>query len=280
MEKTDERSHIVVKGEVVNQPEKRNVGKGENKTKMVADLMLVAREVTIDGVQLAPAEVERRNRFKVPVWGGEAREAGEKYRSGTLVTVEGRYKNQSWTDQKSGEQRNEHIIQDASVQIDRESKRGVKTHLIGNVAWMPTLEETGSGKAFIRMKLDRVESPAGQEAPERVVVVGWENQADAMEKAFRQGDRVAVKGEVAVKHWKTREGEDRTTFEIHRPELELLALGRDTKDRPQVGLVLKPDQWASKERPSPEPTPKSPGLAGALAKLFGRNKAPEQERIR
>jgi single-stranded DNA-binding protein len=288
--KKSERRHIVATGEVTNHPEKRNVGRGESKTSMVADLVLAAKQVTVDGVPLAPQEVDSQKWFKVPVWGGEARDAHDKYRAGTVITVEGQWEVRKW-ESRSGEPRVDHVIQDAAIRIDKESTRGVKVNLVGIVARDPRLEETPNRKPFIRLKLEGVESPGGGHVPEVVTALGWENQAEAIEESFRAGDKVAVVGESVARHWTGRDGESRTTFEIHRPEITLLEKGRSrtADDKGNVGMKLAPDRRVGspeqRDRPVEKPAPAKPvkesGLGSAFAKLFGRgNKAAEQERSR
>ena len=78
-----------------------------------------------------------------------------------------------------------------------------QVHLVGTLKFDPKLQTFNSGKAKASALIET--PPAdGQQYPDRVEVVGWENEGMALAD-LKQGDAVEVHGRVKTESWDDRD---------------------------------------------------------------------------
>jgi single-stranded DNA-binding protein len=110
-------TRVVITGEVQFDPHLVRIGSRGLQT--VADLMVVADEITIDGVTLGKEETERLKWFTVPLWGTEAESAPGNFQEGTKIRATGTLGTRSWTT-RPDQLPDDRVIHDAAVEVYRE----------------------------------------------------------------------------------------------------------------------------------------------------------------
>lgn len=102
-----------------------------------------------------------------------------------------------------------------------------KVQLIGNLTRDPEVRYTGKGTAVATFSIAtnrewKDESGGKKEEVEFHRVVAWDKLAEIIEKYLKKGSKVFVEGRIQSRKWQTKEGEDRTTFEIVINDLMML----------------------------------------------------------
>jgi single-strand DNA-binding protein len=98
--------------------------------------------------------------------------------------------------------------------------------VIGNLTAAPELRYTPSGIAVANLTIASTpryyDRQAGQWADGETLfmrVTVWRQAAENAAESLSQGDRVIVQGRLRQKSYETREGEKRTSLELHADEL-------------------------------------------------------------
>lgn len=84
----------------------------------------------------------------------------------------------------------------------------------------------------------------------------WRQQAENVVESLSKGSRVLVNGKLKQRHWKTREGENRSTWELQvsaiGPSLRF-ATATVTKVQRATATTATEDPWAATEPATDEP---------------------------
>ena len=89
--------------------------------------------------------------------------------------------------------------------------------IMGRLARDPELRQTTTGKnvASFRIACDRGRRDAnGQSQADWIDVVAWDRQAEFVCKYFHKGDPILVCGSIQSRQYTSKEGEQRTAYEI------------------------------------------------------------------
>lgn len=102
-----------------------------------------------------------------------------------------------------------------------------KVLLIGNLTRDPELKYTPSGSAVCTFSIAtnrqwKDESGGNKEEVEFHRIVAWSKLAEICGQYLKKGSKVYVEGRIQSRKWQTKEGEDRTTFEIVMSEMMML----------------------------------------------------------
>lgn len=102
-----------------------------------------------------------------------------------------------------------------------------KVQLIGNVTRDPELKYTPSGSAVCTFSVAtnrdwKDESGKKVDEVEYHRVVAWSKLAEICGQYLKKGSKVFVEGRIQSRKWQTKEGEERTTFEIVANEMMML----------------------------------------------------------
>ena len=88
--------------------------------------------------------------------------------------------------------------------------------LMGRLVADPEIRTTNTGKsvANFRIAVDRTYSKGGNRETDFVPVVAWEGQATFLERYFKKGDMLALRGEIQTRNYEDKDGNKRTAFEV------------------------------------------------------------------
>ena len=89
--------------------------------------------------------------------------------------------------------------------------------IMGRLTRDPELRRTGSGKpvASFTVAVDRDFAPDGQEKETDFIdCVAWQGTAEFVEKYFKKGSMIALKGRLQMRNWTDKDGNKRRTAEI------------------------------------------------------------------
>ena len=100
--------------------------------------------------------------------------------------------------------------------------------LIGNVASLPDLNYTSSGKAVCKFRL-AISRPGGEEA-DFFNVVTWERQAEVADQYLAVGRRVGIEGRLHHRTWVNDDGERETAVEVIAHRIQLLGSKGQVKE--------------------------------------------------
>lgn len=132
-----------------------------------------------------------------------------------------------------------------------------KVQLIGNLTRDPEIRYTGKGTAVATFSIatnrEWVQDGNKKEDVEFHRVVAWDKLAEIIEKYLKKGSKVFVEGRIQSNKWQTKEGEDRTTFEIVINEMMMLDSkgSQSTYDGPaEPKEEYNPDYDNAEENPS------------------------------
>lgn len=139
-----------------------------------------------------------------------------------------------------------------------------KVELIGNLTRDPELRYTPNGTAVATFSIAtnrqwRVESGETKEDVEFHRIVAWDKLAEICSQLLKKGSKAYVEGRIQSRKWQTKEGEDRTTFEIVISEMMLLdrAGGDFQGESPQAQEEVEvPDDFGDEE-PAPKKVEKA-----------------------
>jgi len=102
-----------------------------------------------------------------------------------------------------------------------------KVQLIGNITRDPEVRYTAKGTAVATFSIAtnrdwKSESGEKKEDVEFHRVVAWDKLGEICGQYLKKGSKVFVEGRIQSRKWQTKEGEDRTTFEIVINEMVML----------------------------------------------------------
>ena len=111
--------------------------------------------------------------------------------------------------------------------------------LVGRLTRDPELRYTPSGAATATFTI-AVPRKYKAEGKDREVdfipVVTWKAQAENCAKYTKKGSLVAVEGRLQIRNWEDKEGQRRTTAEVHADSVQFLdSKGRDTERMREMG---------------------------------------------
>lgn len=106
----------------------------------------------------------------------------------------------------------------------------------GRLTRDPELRSTQSGKSVTTLSVAS-DSRDRQDGTTYVDLVLWEGSAEAAVQHLVKGQAVAFTGRLKLRTWKDRDGNNRTTVEIHNVDLEYGAKPRGNAD----DLAPEPD---------------------------------------
>ena len=89
--------------------------------------------------------------------------------------------------------------------------------IMGRLTRDPELRRTNSGKpvASFTVAVDRDFAPEGQEKETDFIdCVAWQGTAEFVEKYFKKGSMIALKGRLQLRNWTDKDGNKRRTAEI------------------------------------------------------------------
>lgn len=88
--------------------------------------------------------------------------------------------------------------------------------LMGRICSDIESRTTNSGKTVcnFRLAVDRAYSKGGNRETDFVPVVAWEGQATFLERYFKKGDMLALRGEIQTRNYEDSSGNKRTAFEV------------------------------------------------------------------
>lgn len=109
--------------------------------------------------------------------------------------------------------------------------------IMGRLTRDPELRRTGSGKpvASFTVAVDRDFAPEGQEKETDFIdCVAWQGTAEFVEKYFKKGSMIALKGRLQLRNWTDKDGNKRRTAEIVADSVYFGESKRDAQ-QPQNG---------------------------------------------
>ncbi|RJP34627.1 MAG: single-stranded DNA-binding protein [Candidatus Omnitrophota bacterium] len=127
--------------------------------------------------------------------------------------------------------------------------------LIGRLVADPDVRYTQSGiqVAKICLAVDRkFKNAAGERETDFINVVAWRKLAELLEKYMKKGRLIAVQGSLQSRKYQTKEGENRTAYEVQADEIKFLDWG----DRPGSGGISSPPPHTDADVP-PSSSPSS-----------------------
>lgn len=89
--------------------------------------------------------------------------------------------------------------------------------IMGRLTRDPELRRTNSGKpvASFAVAVDRDYAPDGQERETDFIdIVAWNGTAEFVEKYFKKGSMIALKGRLQIRNWTDKDGNKRRSAEI------------------------------------------------------------------
>jgi len=110
-----------------------------------------------------------------------------------------------------------------------------KVQLIGNLTRDPELKHTPAGAAVCTFSIAtnrqwKDESGGNKDEVEFHRIVTWSKLAEICGQYLKKGSKVFVEGRIQSRKWQTKEGEDRTTYEIVVNEMMMLDSKGGTSD--------------------------------------------------
>jgi len=147
------------------------------------------------------------------------------------------------------------------------------TSIEGNLTADPELRFTQDGTAvanFTVASTPRVRDTATGDwkdgRPSFMRCAVWRRQAENVAESLNRGDRVIVTGVLKQRHWETRDGEPRSTWELQVREIGpslRYATATVTKIKRGTTGDTAEDPWATAEEPADEHTAEGPVAAAA-----------------
>jgi single-strand DNA-binding protein len=86
--------------------------------------------------------------------------------------------------------------------------------LSGNIGTQPELKSTRSGTSLLKFRMAGRSGYGDNEQPCWVSVTTFGKRAEGLAKHLNKGDAITVNGELVVRDYKDRDGNDRTGVEI------------------------------------------------------------------
>lgn len=83
--------------------------------------------------------------------------------------------------------------------------------LSGNLTRDPELRETGSGKAVASL---RIGNKRFNDRSNFIDVIAWEKTAELIAQIYSKGDPIVFTGELQVREYQDKEGNNRQSFEV------------------------------------------------------------------
>lgn len=105
---------------------------------------------------------------------------------------------------------------------------------IGNLTDNLTLGETANGIEYTRFTI-AVKRGFGDDV-DFIKCVAWKTSAQLMNKYCKKGDKIAVRGELNVRRYEDRHGENRTATEINVISVEFLSPKKNSDNSTKKNL--------------------------------------------
>jgi len=102
--------------------------------------------------------------------------------------------------------------------------------LIGRLTRDIELKYTQSGKPVANFSLAvdrRYKDANGEKVCDFINCISWEKKAELLDQYCKKGSQIAVTGELQMRKYQTREGENRTAFEVLVDQVQFLGGNRD-----------------------------------------------------
>lgn len=111
--------------------------------------------------------------------------------------------------------------------------------LIGRLCTDVELRTTTSGKsvANFRIAVDRSYSKNGNKETDFITICCWEGQANFVEKWFKKGDMIALRGEIQTRNYEDKDGKKRTAFEVLAREVSFCGSKNEASPAPVQATV-------------------------------------------
>lgn len=143
-----------------------------------------------------------------------------------------------------------------------------KVQLIGNLTRDPEMKYTPSGSAVCTFSLAtnrdwKTETGEKKDEVEYHRIVVWGKLAEICGQYLKRGSKAYIEGRIQSRKWQTKEGEERTTFEIVASDLLML----DSK-----GGAVSGDDFSSSSRQEPSEEIEVP-------EDFGKDESPSDDDI-
>lgn len=118
-----------------------------------------------------------------------------------------------------------------------------KAQIIGHLGQDPELRYTQSNTAVANLSV-ATDAPMKDE-PEWHSVTAWGDLAEIVNEHLSKGERVYVEGPLQTRQWDDRDGNTRSSTEIHADEV--IFLGSDGNEKPQKQPAGEEDPPANTE---------------------------------
>lgn len=109
----------------------------------------------------------------------------------------------------------------------------LKVYGLGRLSKEPELRFTQSNKEVVSVDMAFDRGFGENKTADFIPVIFWGEKAKAVSQYTRKGDRLLIEGEVQVRKWQTKEGENRYTTEVRCLEFAFIESSkRDTIEQP------------------------------------------------
>lgn len=111
--------------------------------------------------------------------------------------------------------------------------------LIGRICTDIDSRTTNSGKTVcnFRLAVDRAYSKGENKQTDFITVVAWEGQASFLERYFKKGDMLALRGEIQTRNFEDNSGNKRTAVEVLAREVSFCGGKNETSPALQPTLT-------------------------------------------
>ncbi len=100
--------------------------------------------------------------------------------------------------------------------------------LIGRLVADPDIRYTQSGVAVANMRIAvdrRFKNAAGERETDFINIVAWRKLAELVGEYMKKGRLIAVQGSLQMRTYQTRDGDNRTAYEVQADNIEFLDRG-------------------------------------------------------
>lgn len=98
----------------------------------------------------------------------------------------------------------------------------LKVYGLGRLSKEPELRFTQSNKEVVSVDMAFDRGFGENKIADFIPVIFWGEKAKAVKKYAHKGDRLLIEGEVQVRKWQTKEGENRYTTEVRVLEFSFI----------------------------------------------------------
>lgn len=109
-----------------------------------------------------------------------------------------------------------------------------KVILVGRITADPEVRYTQSGVPVVNFSLAvdrRFKSASGERETDFINIVAWRKLAELLNQYVKKGYMLAVEGSLQMRKYQTKEGENRTAYEVQADNIQFLDRGGKGSDR-------------------------------------------------